>query len=373
MSTDGPMNELAFYTLAGAPRSPRDLIGEVRAAERMGIGACFISERFNIKEAATLSGAAGAVSERMGIATAATNHNTRHPLVTAAYASTMHFLTGGRFSLGLGRGVDVLFDAIGLPRIKTAQIEDFVGLMRRLWRGETVLGHDGPCGNYPFLRLDPDFDEYIPLTFTAFGPNSLALGGRAFDAVVLHTFFTDETTARCVRTVKEAAAAAGRNPDDVRVWSCFATIGDHLPYPLRLKKTVGRMATYLQAYGDLMVRTNDWDPAVLARFRADPLVANFQGALDQKATTEELEHVAQLIPESWLAPAATGSAEQCVAAIRHQFDLGCDGVILHGASPTELEPIIAAYRQTRDGARFAHLPANPALPPSLYAQQGSRS
>ena len=365
------MNELAFYTLAGAPRSPRDLIQEVHDAEVMGIGACFISERFNIKEAATISGAVGAVSERIGIATAATNHNTRHPLVTAAYASTMHFLTGGRFSLGLGRGIDVFFDALGLPRIRTAELEDFVAVMRRLWKGETVLGHDGPCGQYPFLRLDPDFDEHIPMTFTAFGPNSLALGGRAFDAVVLHTFFTDETTARAVKIVKDAAEKAGRDPADVRVWSCFATIGDHLPYPLRLKKTVGRMATYLQAYGDLMVRTNDWDPDVLTRFREDSLVAGFQGALDQKASTAELERVAELIPDAWLAPAATGSPEACVAAIEGQFDLGCDGVILHGAAPADLGPIVAAYRKTRDPARFAHLPANPALGPSLAQSPGS--
>jgi len=358
------MNELGFYTLAGAPRSPRDLIEEVRAAEALGIGACFISERFNIKEAATLSGAVGAISERIGIATAATNHNTRHPLVTAAYASTMHFLTGGRFSLGLGRGIDGLFDALGLPRVKTAALEDFVGIMRRLWRGETVLRHDGPCGKYPFLRLDPDFREHIPMTFTAFGPNSLKLGGRVFDAVVLHTFFTDETTARAVRTVKEAAEQAGRDPADVRVWSCFATIGDHLPYDVRLKKTVGRMSTYLQAYGDLMVRTNGWDPAVLAHFRADPLVAGFQGALDQKASTAQLEQVARLIPAEWLAPAATGTPEQCVAAIRRQFDLGCDGVILHGAAPRDLEPIVRAYAQSRDHIRFARLPANPALAPT---------
>ena len=59
-----PMNELAFYTLAGAPKSPRDLIAEVQQAEALGIGSAFISERFNIKEAATLSGAAGAVSAR---------------------------------------------------------------------------------------------------------------------------------------------------------------------------------------------------------------------------------------------------------------------------------------------------------------------
>ncbi len=359
-SPQSQMNELGFYTLAGAPRSPRDLIEEVRAAETLGIGACFISERFNIKEAATLSGAVGAVSEHIGIATAATNQNTRHPLVTAAYATTMHFLTGGRFALGLGRGIDAMFDAFGLPHITTAQLEDFAGLMRRLWRGETVVRHNGPAGSWPLLRLDPAFDEHIPLMLTAFGPHSLALGGRAYDGVVLHTFFTDETTARCVRTVKQAAEKAGRDPAAVRVWSCFATIGDHLPYPVRLKKTVGRMATYLQAYGDLMVRTNDWDPAVLKRFRENELVANFQGAIDQRATTEELEQVAALIPETWLAPAAIGSPQQCVANIRAQFDLGCDGVILHGASPADLAPIVAAYRGQRTPGRFDDLPSNPA-------------
>ena len=197
------------------------------------------------------------------------------------------------------------------------------------------------------------------MSLVAFGPNSLALGGRCFDAVVLHTFFTDETTTRVVDHVKRAAERAGRDPSDVRVWSCFATIGDHLPEPLRLKKTVGRLATYLQAYGDLMVSTNDWDPGILERFRADETVRSFRGAIDQIGTTEQLEHIAALIPDEWLAPAASGSAEQCVAAVRGQFELGCDGVILHGASPDELAPILEEYRRTRPADAFDHLAPSP--------------
>jgi probable F420-dependent oxidoreductase len=335
--------ELGFYTLAGAPDSPRELIGEVRDAEAMGLGAAFISERFNVKEASTLSGAAAAVSDEIRIITGATNHNTRHPIVTASYASTMHFLTGGRFTLGIGRGIAPLQDAYGMGRITTAQMEDFAGLMRRLWRGETVVGHNGPAGSWPVLRLDPDFDEEIPLGLVAFGPNSLALGGRAFDDVILHTFFTDETLARCVQTVKSAAERAGRDPDSVRVWSCLATVGDHIAEPLRIKKRIGRLATYLQAYGDLMVETNGWDPSVLATFRADPFVAGFRGALDGKATTKELEYVATLLPDEWLAHAATGSPAQCVATVRNQLALGADAVILHGATPTELRPIVNEY------------------------------
>ena len=235
--------ELGFYTLAGQPESPRDLIEEVRAGEDLGLGTAFISERYNQKEAATLSGAAGAVSERIRIATACTNHNTRHPMVTAGYALTMHGLTGGRFVLGIGRGIVPMQKAYGIPTITTAQMEDFAGVTRRLLRGEPVIGHDGPIGRYPYLQLGPDVADEVPLLLVAFGPNSLALGGRCFDEVVLHTYFTDETTARAVRTVKRAAEEAGRDADEVKVWSCFATLGDHLPPARRLMKSVGRMAT----------------------------------------------------------------------------------------------------------------------------------
>jgi probable F420-dependent oxidoreductase len=215
--------------------------------------------------------------------------------------------------------------------------------MRRLWHGELIFNHDGPIGKYPVLFLDPDFNEDIRLALVAFGQKTLELGGRAFDDVILHTYFTPETLQRCVKTVKDAAEKAGRDPDSVRVWSCFATVGDHLPEELRLKKTVARLATYLQGYGDLLVNTNGLDPAVLQQFREDSVVTSVAGGIDHKATAEQIEHVATLIPDEWLEPAATGSAQQCVDRVRKEFDYGADAVIMHGATPDELEPIIAAY------------------------------
>jgi hypothetical protein len=50
------MPEIGFYTLAGRAGHPRDFIEEVRLAEHLGIGECFISERFSTKESATVCG-----------------------------------------------------------------------------------------------------------------------------------------------------------------------------------------------------------------------------------------------------------------------------------------------------------------------------
>jgi len=45
--------------------------------------------------------------------------------------------------------------------------------------------------------------------------------------------------------------------------------------------------------------------------------------------------------------------------VLRQFDLVVDGVILHGASPEELTPVVQAYRSIRPVGRFDHLKANP--------------
>jgi len=360
---DAQLCELGFYTLAGHSATPRDLVREVGDAEDLGLGTAFISERFNTKDATTLSGAAGAVSSTLGVATAATNHNTRHPLVTANFAMTMHRLTGGRFALGLGRGFDAMFDIMGLPRVTMAQLRDAIDLQRRLWHGEIIFGHDGPAGNFPMLCLDPSFDEDIPVVLTAIGQRTLEFAGEVADGVVLHTFFSDDTLERSVAAVRRGAERAGRDPASVRVWSVLATVGDHLDEDLRLKKLVGRLATYLQGYGDLMVSVNEWDPDVLVRFRADEVVGSVGGAIDAVATTEQLRHIATLLPQEWLSAAATGTAQQCAERVLAQFDLGADGVVLHGATPAELDPVVRAYRGLRPEGRFDDQQANPGWSP----------
>ena len=350
--------ELGFYGLPGHTDTPADLLTECRQAEEVGLGACFISERFNVKEAASLTGAACAVSTELGVATSVTNHNTRHPLVTAAWASTLHRLSGGRFSLGLGRGFDPLFNAIGLKPTSMKQIEDFVGIVRRLWKGETIFGHDGPAGKYPFLRLDERFDEDIPVMLAALGPKTMTWGGGVFDGVMLHTFFTDQALRECVERIRTGAERAGRDPSRVRVWSVLAVLTD-LPESARLKMLVGRMGTYLQAYGEALVTVNGWDPQVLTDFRESPAVKAVGGSIDAVATPSQLEAIAEVIPAEWLAASAVGSPEHVASRIEDQLKAGADGVILHASTPAQLETALDAYRKIRPADRYAGRSTNP--------------
>jgi len=351
--------ELGCYCLPGHTKNTADLIAEVRTAERLGLGSAWISERFDVKEAGVCIGAAGAVTERIFVGTGATNVNTRHPVLTATFAASASRLTRGRFALGVARGVGIRSTMFGIANVTNAHLEDFVGLMKRLWRGERIGDYRGPLGELPYVYLGDWLEEDIPILFCGFGAKSLAFAGTVFDGVILHTFLSDEALARAVELVRRGAERAGRDPLSVKVWSVLATA--HEPSDeQRLRYLVARMATYLQApgYGELLVTANGWDTEVLDRFRAHPLVAEMRGGIDTVATLEQLRQIAALIPEAWL-PAAVGSADQCAQRLVEQFRAGADGVIVHASQPGELAPVLEAYARVRDDARFEGRSARP--------------
>lgn len=346
--------ELGFYTLPGRVSDPRPLLHEVRDAEAVGLGSVWISERADVKEAATLSGAAGALTRELAVCVGVTNPNTRHVMLTAAIGSTMSALTGGRFVLGLGRGFDLRSDMWGVPRVRSAMLADTAALLRRLWAGEKVLGHDGPAGKFAYLSLDHTVASPPPLFLAALGPKTQELAGAHFDGVLLHSHWTDRAVAECVARVRRGAERAGRDPGRVQVWSCLVT-ACNLPEPVELRHVVRRMTSYLQipGYGELIVDANGWDRAVLERLRAHPLL---QGRLADATefTGDELRAIRDVYPEEWLTTSnAVGSPEHCARRILDQLDAGAAGVVLHASAPREMHELLDAYAAVRPAERLA--------------------
>jgi probable F420-dependent oxidoreductase len=352
--------ELGTYLLPGHTDTPADVVAEVRRAEALGFGSAWISERFDVKEAGALCGAAAVVTDRIWIGTGATNIDTRHPLLTATLATTLSRLSGGRFALGVGRGVQIRAQMMGLAPVTNAQLADFVSLMRRLWKGERVFGHESSLGKFPYLHQADWMNESIPLLMTAFGRRSLEFAGTVFDGVILHTFMSDEAVSRAVSLVRRGAERAGRDPDSVKVWAVLA-VACNASEERRLKLLTARMATYLQApgYGELLFAINGWDPKGLQAFRSHDAVTAVAGGIDSVATTDQLRAIRDIIPEEWL-PAAAGSPEQCARRIVDQLAAGAYGVILHASLPDESAPALEAYERVRPASRLEGRSPRPA-------------
>ena len=345
MTSTAEFPELSCYLLPGHTTTPADAILEAKQAEALGLGKVWVSERFDVKDAGVICSAALAATDSIHVATGGTNLHTRHPMVLATMCSTLHYMSGGRFELGLARGIAIRNQLMGLNSVSNAQMAEGIQLLRSLWQGEKIIGHEGKMGNLPYLSMGDWMAADIPLHFVGFGPKSLRFAGQHFDGVHLHTFVTDHGLRRAKSFIEEGAERAGRNPEDVKLHSVLAT-GVNLDQEGYLRKLVARMATYMQApgYAEMLIELNEWDPEVLVAFRANAVVSSMAGGIDSIATLEQLEQISELIPEEWL-PAALGSADECAQAWKHQLHVGSDGVVIHGSTPEEFAPIVAAYRQ----------------------------
>ena len=347
--------ELGFYALPGHVSDPQQIYDEVRAGDELGFGSVWISERLNTKNVEVLSGVAAALSPRMGIASGLiVNLPLRNPLVVAGYASTMMKITNNRFALGVGRGVDVIADMTGTARLNFKLLEDYIGILRQLWRGETV-NYSGPAGNLKNLSLGMKLDPLPPVIMAAMGDKTCYWAGRFCDGVVFNSLWTREAVAHSTRLIRKGAEDAGRDPDSVKVWTILVTACE-VSEETMLKDIVRRMNTYLlfPPMFDAICAANGWDKKVAAQIREALAKIDGErkkGTVGDENTTRNLDDIRRLFelyPREWIYGGnAVGSADVCAQATRDRFDAGADGVLLHGSTPQNLAPLLKVWPKYR--------------------------
>jgi probable F420-dependent oxidoreductase len=152
-----------------------------------------------------------------------TNPLTRDWTVTASGFATLNDMFGNRTVCGIGRGDSAVRALAGKPStLKTLRAS--IEVIRELANGRTahVNGID--------IRLPWGSDSRLDMYVAAYGPLALDLTGQVADGFILQ--LADPAIVKwTVDRVKNAAADAGRNPDDVKI--CVAApayVGDDLAH-----------------------------------------------------------------------------------------------------------------------------------------------
>jgi probable F420-dependent oxidoreductase len=177
-----------------------------------------------------------------------TNPGTRDWSVTASLFATLNDMFGNRTVCGIGRG-DSARRVIGQKPASLATIAEAMRVIKELAEGREVLHHGG------LLRIPWVRDGKLEIWMAAYGPKALKLVGEQADGFILQT--ADPDIARwTVGSVREAARAAGRDPDAITV--CVAApayVGTELGHQRDQLRWFGGMvgnhvADLVARYGD---------------------------------------------------------------------------------------------------------------------------
>src|ERR1700761_1671910 len=202
---------LSAYALPGRDADSRLAVQHAIAAEEIGLGSIWASERWECKESGAICGAIAQATSRIKIVAGLVHFTGRHPMVIAGLGATMQRLSGNRFVMGVGRSSPGRLKQQGFPVFTMAHMRDYAGIIKRLWAGERV-SYDGVLGTFEDMELLQVPELAPPVILGATGPKTLALGGEAFDGVVLHPFLTVEGVRRSIEIIRNAASDAGRDP-----------------------------------------------------------------------------------------------------------------------------------------------------------------
>ncbi|MFG6202064.1 LLM class flavin-dependent oxidoreductase [Nonomuraea sp. JJY05] len=139
------------------------LIEQAKLAEELGFDSVWAGDSPVTRpraDALTMLAAVAATTYRITLGTAVLLPALRHPLLLAHQLATLDGIANGRLIVGMGGGfahpnTEAQFEAIGVGfKRRISRMEESIGIMRRLWTGETI-SHQGGHFTFHDVTLTP--------------------------------------------------------------------------------------------------------------------------------------------------------------------------------------------------------------------------
>jgi 5,10-methylenetetrahydromethanopterin reductase len=282
---------------------------------------------------------AAAATSRLGLGTGVTNPVTRHPAVTAAAALGVDEASGGRMTLGIGRG-DSSLAHLGRAPARVGVLERYLAVLQAYLRGESVAFEDlafherlAPPVEELGLADRPDSSRLafvrpdtrkVPVEVASTGPRVIAAAARHADRVLLALGADPDRLGWGVDQVRRARHEAGLDPDGVAV-GAYVNLVCHDDVAVARSLVVGGLSTFARfsvMHGDVTGPATDEQREVLS---------GLGRSYDMKTHTRADSAQADLLPPSFVDRyAIVGPPDHCRARLADLEGMGLDKLVVIG-------------------------------------------
>lgn len=201
-------------------------ISTAEATESAGLDSVWLAEHHFVPygvcpSAVTMAGLVLGRTSRIGVGTAVSVLPTQHPVALGEQAALLHLVSGGRFTLGVGRGgpwVDLEVFGAGPGAFATGFPESLDLLLR--WLSEPAVAARGPRYSFREVPVVPRPDELDgrpgpPVVVACTSVGTVRLAARRCLPMLLGMHCGDEDKAGMVALWRAEALAAGHPPEQV--------------------------------------------------------------------------------------------------------------------------------------------------------------
>lgn len=287
-------------------------------------------------------GLAAAATERIELGTAVTNPITRHPAVTAAAIASIHLVSAGRATLGIGRG-DSALAHLGRSPATVDRLERYVATLQQYLRGDAVGFEDldfheqlAPPVDVLALADQPDQSritwlpedlEKVTVEVASTGPRVIGVAAREADRVLLALGADTDRLSWGIETAQRARSDAGLDPDAVS-FGAYVNLVCHTDADVARALARGGLSTFAR-FSVMHGRTH----GPVTDVQRDVLT-DVHDRYDIRSHTRADSVQADVLTDAFVDEyAIVGDPDSCRARLEVLEALGLDKVIVIGPTP----------------------------------------
>ena len=328
----------------GCMPAPRGIVHEARELEESGWDGIIVVDSQNLAGDSFVALAMAATSTgRLKLGTGVSNPVTRTAAVLASATATVHSVSRGRMTLGIGRG-DSALAHLGRAPARLAQFERYLRHLQTYLSGgevpfdelvditdasapplETLARAETPdASRIGWIAGTAARDGKPLVEVAATGPKVIAIAARHADRVMFALGASPERVAWGIGVARAAREAAGLDPDGLS-FGAYVSCACHPDMETARDMARGNLTVFAR-FAVMHGRTS----GPLSE-RSREVMQKLRRAYDMHRHTQgDSAQAALLTPDFIEEYAAVGSPEQVFERLARLRDLGLDKIVVNG-------------------------------------------